>query len=308
MAGTCTAAHPRIRPLLHRHRHAGSCTPPPAPTYPLAHTPAVDWYRGPSRTNGFVKHVTPRQHQRTCSRRTRPQPPDTPGHRARATLLHTPRHTRHSRCPRSSPRHRTHMAPFPYVWPHKPPPPPAVASQHARCAFFLFRAPTLFLAGQFSFLLAAHCAASAYQHARARSTLRHAGIAPRFITPRLRAHARTHARARTEHGRRPTANDATCGPPAWLTGRRHEGGLRSARSPLRRAPLLAAPIATPLQGGRPERPGLLFLKLLATSKKPPSMVGGGAGGRRDTPRQVFLSFERGHLCERNAESSSVSGI
>ena len=41
----------------------------------------------------------------------------------------------------------------------------------------------------------------------------------------------------------------------------HEGGLgtRSVRSPLRRAmrraPLLATPIATPLQGGCPERPG-----------------------------------------------------
>ena len=32
--------------------------------------------------------------------------------------------------------------------------------------------------------------------------------------------------------------------------------------PPRRPPLLATPIATPLQGGRPERSGLLFLKLL----------------------------------------------
>ena len=30
----------------------------------------------------------------------------------------------------------------------------------------------------------------------------------------------------------------------------------------RRAPVLATPIATPLQGGRPERSGLLFLKIL----------------------------------------------
>jgi hypothetical protein len=42
-----------------------------------------------------------------------------------------------------------------------------------------------------------------------------------------------------------------------------KGGIRSVRSPLRRAPLLATPIATPLQGGRPKRPGLLFLKILA---------------------------------------------
>ena len=39
------------------------------------------------------------------------------------------------------------------------------------------------------------------------------------------------------------------------------------RSPPRRAPLLAAPIATPLQGGRPERSGLLFLKLLRVKCK-----------------------------------------
>ena len=38
---------------------------------------------------------------------------------------------------------------------------------------------------------------------------------------------------------------------AWLTGSLHEGGIRSARSPLRRAPLLATPIAMPLQFGRP---------------------------------------------------------
>ena len=38
-------------------------------------------------------------------------------------------------------------------------------------------------------------------------------------------------------------------------------GIRSVRSPPRRAPLFAPPISTPLKGGRPERPGLLFLKL-----------------------------------------------
>ena len=60
----------------------------------------------------------------------------------------------------------------------------------------------------------------------------------------------------------------------------HQGGLlgiRSVRSPLRRVPLLAAPIATPLQGDRPERPGLLCLKLqhvsigMAVARRKPSL-------------------------------------
>ena len=37
--------------------------------------------------------------------------------------------------------------------------------------------------------------------------------------------------------------------------------IRSVRSPLRRAPLLAAPIATPLQCGRPKRPSGLLVSL-----------------------------------------------
>ena len=64
----------------------------------------------------------------------------------------------------------------------------------------------------------------------------------------------------TTDGRRTT--DAKCGPQAWLTGILHDGGIRGVRSPLRRAPLLATPIATPLECGRPQRPGLLFLGLL----------------------------------------------
>ena len=67
-----------------------------------------------------------------------------------------------------------------------------------------------------------------------------------------------------KNDRRPT-NDATCGPPAWLTGSLHVRGIQSVRSPLRRVPLLATPIATSLQGGRPEprkARALLFLKLL----------------------------------------------
>ena len=70
------------------------------------------------------------------------------------------------------------------------------------------------------------------------------------------------APART-HDRR--TNDATCGPQGWLTKRLHDGRIRSVRSPLRRPLLLATPIATPLQCGRPQRSGLLFLKLLLSA-------------------------------------------
>ena len=41
------------------------------------------------------------------------------------------------------------------------------------------------------------------------------------------------------------------GPQAWLTGKLHDGRIRSVRSPPRRAPLPATPIAKPLQCGRP---------------------------------------------------------
>ena len=60
-----------------------------------------------------------------------------------------------------------------------------------------------------------------------------------------------------------TANIKVVGSKEY-SGDRHEPrtlrwGIRGARSPLWRPPPLATPIATPLQGGRPERPGLLFL-------------------------------------------------
>ena len=103
--------------------------------------------------------------------------------------------------------------------------------------------PPLFLAGRSFFLFASHCAA-------------------RYARP----HARTLARACTDDRR---THDATCGPQAWLTGSLHDGGVWSVRSPpLRRAPLLAAPIAMPLQCGRPKRPGILFLKLLTPRTVP----------------------------------------
>ena len=82
----------------------------------------------------------------------------------------------------------------------------------------------------------------------------HAHARVLFLAGRFRARARTRASARTHAHERSTTNDATCGPPAWLTGTLQDGGTWSVRSPLRRAPLLATPIATPLQGGRPERP------------------------------------------------------
>ena len=63
-------------------------------------------------------------------------------------------------------------------------------------------------------------------------------------------------------------NDATSGPQEWLTGSLHDGGIRSVRSPLWRAPLLATPIATPLQCGRPERSDLLFNFSPTTTKIP----------------------------------------
>ena len=55
-------------------------------------------------------------------------------------------------------------------------------------------------------------------------------------------------------------NDGVVRPPLGglcVAPPRHRGGIRSVRSPLRRAPLLATPIAMPLQCGRPKRSGLL---------------------------------------------------
>ena len=108
----------------------------------------------------------------------------------------------------------------------------AVASTRVRSAFFLFRVPTLFSARRFPFLFAERPTAPTYEHARTRSALRHD-----------RARERTHALAHTHAQERPTTNDATCGPPAWLTGRLHEGGIRSVRSPPRRAPLSSRPLS-----------------------------------------------------------------
>ena len=163
--------------------------------------------------------------------RTHPQHARTHDHRAESVPQCTQCHTRRFRSPRSSLYHRTHTAILSFMQDlarrsHCP-----RWSRSTHCVFlFFFRVPTLLLAGRSFFLLASHCAA---RHAHPR--------------------ARTFASPRTDDRRK---NDATCGPQAWLTGSLHEGGIRSVRSSLRRAPLLATPIATPLHCGRPKRPGL----------------------------------------------------
>ena len=93
-----------------------------------------------------------------------------------------------------------------------------------------------------------------------------------------RPHARTFASPRTDDRR---TNDATCGPQAWLNGSLHYGGIRSARSPLRRPPLLTTPIATPLQCGRPKRSDLL---VSYTTRPAGARWRKGGGGKEEEPR------------------------
>ena len=106
-------------------------------------------------------------------------------------------------------------------------------------SFFLLRVAPAALS--FCLLRVAPCAMPA-RKTKTRSLSR--------ATPaRKQKHARSAlASAHTDDRR---TNETTCGPQAWLTGRLHDGGIRSVRSPLRRAPLLATPIAKPLQCGRP---------------------------------------------------------
>ena len=117
------------------------------------------------------------------------------------------------------------------------PPPSDLAACPATFLFF-FRVPTLFLAGRSFFLFASRCVGCSF-FLLAFALCR---------VPRLPATKNPLARAHTNDRR---TDDATCGPQAWLTGRLHGGGTRSVRSPPRRAPLLATPIAKPLQCGRP---------------------------------------------------------
>jgi len=208
VAGTCTAAHPRRRPLLRRRRHARPRTPPPTPTHPLAHASTADWYTGSSRKNDVAAHAAPHAPLPLPSVLSAPQH----AHGAFFLMHSLTRRSHHPRWPRS-----TRAAPFSY-------------SRFPPCS-----RPAIF--------------PSCLQRTAPRShTSTHAPTT--HFTTLAHAHARTRA-----HGR-PTANDATCGPPAWLTERLHDGGIRSVRSPLRQLPLLAIRIATPLQGDRPERPGL----------------------------------------------------
>ena len=117
------------------------------------------------------------------------------------------------------------------------PPPSDLAARPATFLFF-FRVPTLFLAGRSFFLFASRCVGCSFFLLA--FALRRA--------PRLPASKNPLASAHTDDRR---TDDATCGPQAWLTGSLHGGGIRSVRSPPRRAPLLATPIAKPLQCGRP---------------------------------------------------------
>ena len=161
-------------------------------------------------------------------------------------LLRTQGHTRRSRRPRPSQHRSTHTAPFSL----------RKSSHVAPTALgplgFAARTQRLFLVqgshplfGR-PFLLAnrsalRHARIQARTHARARMI--RSLLAAHCTTP-ADTHARAHAHTRA-HGP-PTTNDATCGPPAWLTGSLHEGGVRSVSSQLRWPPLLATPIATPL--------------------------------------------------------------
>ena len=188
--------------------------------------------RPPRKVRPFSFLHTTRQAAKKSSRRNSAavaKPARTHDHHAGAVLLRNaiPRAPLPLPSVFFAPQH-VHSASLFYVGPRTPLPPPAPGrprwSRSTHSAFFLFRVPTLFLAGCSFFVLAAHCAA------------RHA-----------RSHARSLARVRTDDRR---TNDATCGPPAWLTGTLHDGGTQSVRSPLWRAPLLATLFAMPLHCGR----------------------------------------------------------
>ena len=159
-----------------------------------------------------------------------PDPVRAPAH-ARAHSRLIPRIIAHGR--RCYTRHATRTTPaalgplratrrlLPSAWPHKPLLPPAMASPHARCALFSCSGfpPSSRLA------VFQSCVRRVASHPLA-STRAHAVHCATLLCAKL-ARARTHASAY----RRPTANDATCGPPAWQTGSLHDGGIRSVRSP-----------------------------------------------------------------------------
>ena len=151
---------------------------------------------------------------------------------------HSRTHPQHARTHRH--RKRSIVVAFSLLHAQPPallPPPSDLAARPATFLFF-FRVPTLFLAGRSFFLFASRCVGCSFFLLA--FALRRA--------PRLPATKNPLASAHTDDRR---TDDATCGPQAWLTGSLHGGGIRSVRSPPRRAPLLATPIAKPLQCGRP---------------------------------------------------------
>ena len=98
-----------------------------------------------------------------------------------------------------------------------------------------------------------------FAHAHARVLF----LAGHFRARNTHARARTHAHARTIDDERRDVRSADRRRVAdWITHcTTGEYGAYAHRLGAPLSLLLAAPIATPLQGGRPERPGLLFLKL-----------------------------------------------
>ena len=183
------------------------------------------------------KPTTPGTHERLCYTHNTTPNTNAPAH-ARAHSRLIPRVKAHE--PRCYTRHATRTAPaalgplratrrlFPDAWPHKPLPPPAVASPHARRALFVSRVPTLFSAGQFFILLLRHVAphplASTHAPAAHCATLHCLvpGSHPLFGRPFSRththAHSRAHARTRTSDDERRDVRSA--GVADWITVRR----------------------------------------------------------------------------------------
>ena len=181
-----------------------------------------------------LERIPPHRRQRRCTRSSAyPQLAGTQDHRAGMVLLRAQRHMRRCRYPRSSPRRGTHATPLPLCRiPHVATTTRGGLDTRVQCICLVQGSHPLF--------------GRPFSRTSFSRTHTHA------------ARARTHARARTTDDERRDVRSA--GVADWATAR--GGDIRSVRSPPRRAPLLATPIATPLQGGRPERLGLLFLKLL----------------------------------------------
>ena len=214
------------------------------------------WHRRWRRCARMLRMAT-RMSCRSCGRHTQP---DHKGCRRRQrdyhagmVLLRAQRHMCRFRCPRSSPHHSTHAAPFSLCRTSHTAPTTrgGLEPRSARAVVHFLVQGSHPTSGRPScpFLFAARCAAPACKHARTCSALRHA-----------RARARTRARTRTNDRRR-TTRRAVRRRGAWLTGSLHKGGIRSVRSPLRRPPLLTTPTARPCKVAARKGPAFLFLKL-----------------------------------------------